>query len=166
MNFLYIFQEYKNITNNKYKKLWAFEPDLNNYTRLSEYLDICRDQRIQSYNAGVYDRDTKVSFTTNMGTSSSVAEDGTECIDVYKLDTMINEEVTYIKMDIEGSEKEALIGAKTILLKYKPKLAICIYHRVEDLWKIPLLIKSLNPAYKIYIRNYEDRVDETVCYAV
>lgn len=79
---------------------------------------------------------------------------------------MIEELVTLIKMDIEGAEQEALLGAKRIISEYQPKLAICIYHRIEDLWEIPLLIKELNPEYHLYIRNYEDRLDEIVCYAV
>jgi hypothetical protein len=74
-------------------------------------------------------------------------------------------EITYIKLDIEGAELEALKGMKKIIATCKPKLAICIYHKPTDLWTIPLFIRSLNPSYKLYIRQH-DRVHETVCYAL
>lgn len=74
---------------------------------------------------------------------------------------------TFIKMDIEGSEKDALIGLSHTIKTHAPKLAICIYHFQKDFWEIPLLIKSLNPKYKLFIRNYErlSTLLETVCYA-
>jgi len=63
------------------------------------------------------------------------------------------EKVDFIKMDIEGSEKKALLGAKETLKKFKPKLALSIYHKFSDFYKIPLLVKRLNSDYKIKIRN-------------
>jgi len=63
------------------------------------------------------------------------------------------EKVDFIKMDIEGSEEKALIGAKKTLKEFKPKLAITIYHKLSDFYKLPLLIKRLNPDYKIRIKN-------------
>lgn len=159
-------RRFKSKVNDKYTKIWGFEPDLNNFEKLAKYIEKEQDQRIQIFKAGVFDRDTSMSFDSNRGTSSVLSKDGKDSIVVYKLDNVINEEVTFIKMDIEGAEKAALIGAKNLLLKYKPKLAICIYHKIEDLWEIPILIKSINPEYRIYIRNYEDRIDETICYAI
>ena len=68
-------------------------------------------------------------------------------------------------MDIEGAEQNALEGAKDIILRNKPKLAICLYHKPEDLWEIPLYIHSLVPEYKIYIRHHSHTNEETVMYA-
>ena len=73
--------------------------------------------------------------------------------------------VSFVKMDIEGSERKALEGMKNTILKYKPKLAICVYHKFEDLWELPLYIKKLVPEYKLYIRNYTTYLDEIVLYA-
>lgn len=72
---------------------------------------------------------------------------------------------TFIKMDIEGAELEALEGAKTTIVKNKPKLAICLYHKPDDLWKIPLYLKDLVPEYKFYIRHHGKVRWETVLYA-
>jgi hypothetical protein len=77
-----------------------------------------------------------------------------------------NEKITFIKMDIEGSEPQALSGAEEIIKKQKPKLAICVYHKPEHLWEIPLYLKKIVPEYKIYIRHHTPLEYETVCYAV
>jgi hypothetical protein len=69
-------------------------------------------------------------------------------------------------MDIEGSEIDALIGAKNTIMKNKPKLAICIYHKNEHLYEIPLLINEWVPEYKLYVRHHGEADAETVFYAV
>ena len=70
-------------------------------------------------------------------------------------------------MDIEGAEKEALIGATQTIQKYKPNLAICLYHKPEDLWELPLLINELsNNSYDMYIRVHEDLYLSTVLYCI
>ena len=71
-----------------------------------------------------------------------------------------------IKMDIEGSELEALKGSKKVIQRDKPRLAICIYHKPEDMTEIPLYIKELVPEYKLYIRHHSNAGTETVLYAV
>jgi FkbM family methyltransferase len=74
--------------------------------------------------------------------------------------------IDFIKFDIEGSELEALKGAKETIQRFKPKLAICIYHKDEDLWTIPLLIKSILPEYKLYLDHHTVMSYETILYAI
>jgi hypothetical protein len=79
---------------------------------------------------------------------------------------MIDERITYIKMDIEGAELESLHGAERLIKENEPKLAICIYHRKEDLWTIIDYIDSLGIDYDYYIRAYEKTATELVLYAI
>ena len=69
-------------------------------------------------------------------------------------------------MDVEGAELEALKGARNLIERDKPKLAICLYHKDDDIWEIPYYIKKLVPEYKLYIRHYSNYQCETVLYAV
>ena len=73
---------------------------------------------------------------------------------------------TYIKMDIEGAEPDAIAGGAQLLEQHKPVIVACLYHRSEHLWQIPLLIHYLAPDYKIYLRRYAEENWETVCYAI
>lgn len=75
------------------------------------------------------------------------------------------EKIDFIKMDIEGSEEEALKGAVKTIKKYKPKLAICAYHKDDDLIVLPQLIKSILPEYKLYLDHNTISRNETVIYA-
>lgn len=103
------------------------------------------------------------------GTSSShISNLGGGCeVETIALDeTVYDREPTYIKMDIEGAEQEALKGCRKIIQDYRPKLAICIYHKPEDFFEIPIMIKEMNPVYKLYVRQYMDAWYDTVLYAV
>jgi hypothetical protein len=74
--------------------------------------------------------------------------------------------VDFIKMDIEGSELNALKGAQNTIRKYKPILAICLYHRKKNLLTIPKYIHSLCPEYKFYLRAHSKFSQEIVLYAM
>jgi hypothetical protein len=69
-------------------------------------------------------------------------------------------------MDIEGAEKEAIIGAKNIIKQNHPKLAICVYHKPEDIYQLPQLIYEIDSSYKFTLQQHEDGVYDTVLYAV
>jgi hypothetical protein len=100
--------------------------------------------------------------------NSSIQQTGGEDINVVSLDEhMAGQRVTFIALDIEGGELAAIQGAKGIIAEQKPKLAISVYHRPEDIWEIPLLVKEYNPGYKFYLRHYHllDML-ETVMYAL
>ena len=93
-------------------------------------------------------------------------KDATAVLEVVALDDVIDDSVTFIKMDIEGSELKALEGAKGLIKKYKPKLAISVYHKPEDIVELPLYIKTLIPEYKLYLRHYSNFYRETILYAI
>ena len=151
--------------NNTYKKIISFEPNRDNYKKL--YNKYNSNERVQMFNIGTFDKTTQLGFSSIGGKQAQVEEYGEETINVVDVDSFLcKENITFIKMDIEGSEKETIKGAETIIKKLKPKLAICIYHKKEDLFEIPLMIKELVPEYKIYIRHYSEAACDTVCYAI
>lgn len=77
----------------------------------------------------------------------------------------IDEEVTLIKMDIEGAEYEALLGAEKTIKRNKPCCAISIYHNASDYWRLMMLLKEFVPEYKFAVRHYKNRHVDTVLYA-
>ena len=160
----------KECEKNKVKdvKIYAFEADKNNYLNCLQRIDLFSgfNCKITLENKGVWSSCMNLSFSSN-GQSSMIQEmGGSDSIETVTLDSFIQERVTFIKMDIEGAELEALKGAKRLIQTYRPKLAICIYHKPEDLTEIPLYIKSLVPDYKLYVRHYSNNTGELVLYAV
>ncbi|REL34846.1 FkbM family methyltransferase [Thalassotalea euphylliae] len=83
--------------------------------------------------------------------------------DFYRKHSIIPE---YVKMDVEGAEQSVIRGMNKLLVEHKPKLAVSVYHRVEDIIDIPLMIKRANPDYKFYLRHYTQGYSETVLFAV
>lgn len=158
-------------------KVYAFEPDTENYRRCLENIksrdkDRMVDVRLFPY--GTWSEKTTLSFNMKgTGSCICVSDDSWEriadsSVAVMPIDEAIEsgDRVTMIKMDVEGAELESLKGAKQTIMRDKPKLAICIYHKPEDLWEIPLYIKDLVPEYRLYIRHHSIEPYETVLYAV
>lgn len=154
----------------KYKKIIAFEPDKRTYELLKTNIEKSKLDNIEIYNLGSWDKKDVLGFASglnsNINGNSYISKSEEKRISVEALDNLfINIPITFIKMDIEGAEKESLFGAKKIIQRYKPKLAICVYHKWEDIYEIPKIIKSFVPEYKIYLRHHSKNLCETVCYA-
>lgn len=124
------------------------------------------DRRIELVPYGMWKEKGKLGFRRNGDTGSKIVDDGEGEVAVDTIDNICGgETVTFIKMDIEGAERYALQGAVNIIKRDKPRLAICIYHSLEDLYEIPLWIKETVPEYKLYMRHHSDNAAETVIYA-
>jgi hypothetical protein len=82
------------------------------------------------------------------------------------IDNLIKDEVDFIKMDIEGAEQDAIEGAQNTIKNYTPLLAICIYHKAQDWYKVPQKVLEINPNYTIYLRHYMEGIYETVMYFI
>ncbi|WP_298749360.1 FkbM family methyltransferase [uncultured Arcobacter sp.] len=89
-----------------------------------------------------------------------------QATNINSIDNLINGKVDYIKLDIEGAEQDAIEGAKETIKKYKPILAICIYHKAEDWYKVPQLVLSIEKDYDVYLRHYMEGIYETVMYFI
>jgi FkbM family methyltransferase len=153
----------------KITNLVAIEADAGNFKALTSY--IAREkailaENIHLYPCGVWSSTEMIRFNDTQGPSSYISDSGNTFIQCISLDDILPGFIpTYIKMDIEGAEIEAIKGASNIINEHKPELAISVYHKIEHLWNVPLLIKSLNN-YKFYLRSYEHFNQETVLYAV
>lgn len=152
--------EFLNGTSMQFKKLYAMEPDNKNYRKLKRRLYMIGSALLEAYNVGAWDEDTTITFNMRAGRSST-ASGGTHRaaryrdIKMMKTDTMLRgAAATYIKMDVEGAEENALRGAKETIASFRPKLNVALYHRNEDMFRLPLLIAELNKRYKFYMRHH------------
>jgi len=155
-----------------YRAIYAFEMDYGNYKIMEEaYRTV---EKIHLYNNAVWNEEKEIPYSVGEGSNEprdaiSVlkAGEGTTLVGkaVVPDEVLAGKEGTFIKMDIEGAEVPALLGCKKLITEQKPKLAICIYHKVSDFWEIPLLLKSYRPDYKFAVRHYtEHSYPETVLY--
>lgn len=150
----------------KYEQIIAFEPCLENFTQLkNKYGD---NPKITLINTGVYDKNGFTYF--RKGNLQSFKGGGyggakilenlnkernkSDKIEIKMIDSLNLQNVSFVKMDIEGAELNALKGAKETILRDKPKLAISIYHSNDDMIDIAEYINDLNIGYKIYIRHH------------
>lgn len=169
-------KDYVNRRKGVFKKVLSFEIDMDNAKeyqkqadKLIEEWDLKEDS-IQLFNYAVGDQMRISRFTrydNNAGLGSKIIEcdagiDG-NC-KMVSLDEILDE-YNFLKADIESFEYRMLLGAEKGIKKYRPLLAICIYHNAVDLYSIPLLIKKMVPEYKIAIRHHSNDLSETVLYA-
>ncbi len=137
--------------NNNIEKVYALEPDRRTFKKLSSYAET--EPRIVPLNLGAWDKEETLAFSDQGNRNSGVGM-GKGTADLSPLDSLVKEKVDYIKYDVEGSEKEAINGAKSIILRDKPEMLVSLYHRSEDLFALPLQIHELRPDYRMYLRRF------------
>jgi len=148
----------------------ALEPDPANFEKLKNYISTfgatLRD-KITLHQLAAASQRGKLFFDATGTASATICTEGKIEIECAALDELlIDDHPTYIKMDIEGAEPDALIGAKHIIQKFKPVLAISVYHQQNHLWKIPLLVQSLYDQYCFYLRPHNEEGWDLILYAV
>ena len=141
------------------EKAYAFEPDRRNFKKLTAFAE-CADIKIEAKKAAVWSRCVEGELLGSGNRNSTVNatasyENRVETVELVSLDEAIDEEVDYIKYDVEGAEREALLGSFRIIGKYAPRLLVSLYHRSEDIFTIPELIAEKFPAYRLYLRRTE-----------
>jgi FkbM family methyltransferase len=148
----------------------AFEPDRANFEKLTQYvlsLDDHVGERIALYPLALGSQKGRVCFDAAGTIQSAIKAEGGSMIEVAALDDMLEgSEPTYIKLDIEGYEPEALAGARKTLSERCPVVGVSAYHHFDHLWKIPLFLSSLTDQYSYHLRPYARPPWELICYAV
>jgi FkbM family methyltransferase len=148
-----------------------FEPDLQNFASLarlvrSRHRDITGP--VMLWPCAVSDHSGAVAFRDGLQEASGVSADGGATVTAVALDDVLaGWRPTLIKMDIEGSEVDALRGARLMIAESRPSLAVCVYHRPDHLWRIPLLLAHWPElsGYRYYLRAHGFNGFDTVLYA-
>ena len=150
----------------------SFEPDKTNFEMLKKQIAVLKvshpDINFLLYPSGLFSKNSILKFSNNgINSSATIDNNSTTDISVVTIDSvLLNSNPNFIKMDIEGAEKEALLGSIQTIKKHKPNLAICLYHKPEDLWELPLLIHQIESSYDMYLRVHEDLCLSTVLYCI
>lgn len=154
-------------SHNSFHSIYSFEPDPANFSKLVKEVALRPEREsIRLQRAAVGAQTGTVTFSAD-GNEASYVGNGSMVVDCVALDEALSAaQPTYIKMDIEGAELDALQGACGIIQRYSPVLAVCSYHRQDHPWKIPLLIHSINPNYSFFLRPYLVEGWDLVCYAI
>ena len=151
-----------------FRRYIALEPEPENLAKLKATVagDERLRERVDVHPYAVGSRREELRFSS-AGDGSGVSADGELVVQAIALDELLAEETpTYIKMDIEGFELDALAGAAECIRRCRPKLALCVYHRPDHLWRIPLAMHELLPGSRMTLRSYQQDGRETVCYCI
>ncbi len=152
-----------------YQKIYVYEaaPQIMQECRKA-LCALAEDSSIVFRECAVFSEKSKLNFSLKSENGDSAVEgDGELTVSAVALDEDVLQPITFIKMDIEGSEIPAIMGAKKHIQNDTPKMAICIYHLKDDFWRIPQLIQSINPNYRFIIRHHQAyQFYDTVLYCI
>ena len=146
-----------------FEKIYFIEPIEENL-RIAKR-DLAEYKNIEYFKLGLCNKKATLHFDEDKSFSSMYGN-GALSVDVDTIDSIIKERVDFIKLDIEGAEQDAIDGAENTIKKYRPILAICIYHKAEDWYKIPQKILAIDSEYRVYLRHYMEGIFESVMYFI
>ena len=147
-------RELLHYTDGRFASVTALEPDRRSFRKLNEWASANIEGDVTLVQAGAWDRDELRCFSDQAGRQSHVANKGRET-QMRALDSVLGgRPCTYLKMDVEGAEREAISGAEQTIRTFAPKLNIAAYHRSEDFFELPLVIHSLCKDYALYLRHH------------
>ena len=154
-------------------RLLALEPDPANFSRLEATVAALpsRARAKVSCRKVALSHERGTLHLEAMGNASSAttvtAVSGTIAVPAEPLDALLDEATpTFIKLDIEGAEPDALLGARGAIVAHAPVIAVCVYHRQDHLWTIPLMLRELRDDYAFFLRPHNEEGWDLVCYAV
>ncbi len=151
-----------------FEKIFAFEPDPENRKECQSRVEkLAIREKVKIFPCGLGKEEGMANFESGAESSSRIGTQGSMSIPITTVDAAVKDErVTFIKMDIEGAELATLRGAANTIKKHHPKLAICLYHKPEDILEIPSYILSLDRSYRLFLRHYALQPAETVLYCI
>lgn len=144
--------EFINYCKGSYREIIALEPDRRTFKKLTAYLENIPDST--AYQKAIFSESKTLIFSSKAGRQSTISDKGEELEAVTVDELCKDKKITYIKMDVEGAEYEALSGGVNTLKLQKPKLNIALYHKSVDIFELPLMISRINPDYKFHIRRH------------
>jgi len=147
------------------KKAFLFEPELEPYIKaLSKYKE---RNSVYIFNLALSDTIAKTKYSSQLSFDSPAYRNQTSVtpsIQFVKLDSIGIDNVSFIKIDVEGGELAVLKGAQNLIRQFQPKLAVCAYHKANDYWEIIEYVLSLVENYRVGMRHYSDILDDTTLY--
>lgn len=152
-----------------YKRIYCYEIIPANVAYIQKNMELCALKDVVVCNRGASEK-SGILYLSDDAVSSigMLSENGAIEIATVAIDEDIAEPVTFIKMDIEGAEEDALLGCRRKIAENHPKLALAAYHNHKDLWKLARIIHETDPTYRFYLRYYGGALlpTEYVLYAV
>ena len=145
---------------------YLFEPDGANFAQLTK--NVAQTGRMaQCLPLGLSDSHQILSFNAGSGEGAAICENGTSHIAVAAMDDVLTGcTVDFIKLDVEGAELRALQGARKLIHRSRPVLALSLYHCPQDLWELPLALSSMCEDYRFHVRQHYFNSFDSVLYAV
>jgi len=148
------------------ERAFLFEPDPANFSALVRVCGAANPEVI-CLPLGVAESHRILSFSSGQGEGSAVAVGGDVHIAVASLDEMFpSARIDLIKLDVEGGEAQALLGAKSLIQRTRPVLSMSLYHKPQDLWELPELLFDVCENYGLFIRQHYYNSFDCVLYAV
>ena len=144
-----------------FSRAWVFEPDPDGFDTVSARFS--RELRVNCFPYAASDAPGTETFSSSGSTSAFVAG-GELTVSTRALDQFELTDLSFLKMDIEGAESRAIQGAKQTILRWQPRMAICVYHHPGDIWRIPQQVLQIRSDYQLFLRHYTEGVVETVMF--
>lgn len=144
-----------------YKAIYVYEPNATNLATAHKRLN--GDPRVKFEAVALGDRQGVVMFD-HSGSSSRIADAGGVEVVIERLDAYIDTPFTFLKMDVEGAEGSVIAGARDVIRRHHPKMAISVYHRPGDMIDIPHQVMAIRDDYELHLRHYTEGFTETVMY--
>lgn len=154
-----------------FKKIIAFEPDRKNFNAMLARIERLRtewgipQEKIVIENLGVGKKQDRQFITSGNGNGSLISNDGDAMVDIVSIDEYVRERIDFIAADVESFEYDMLIGATNTLCKYRPLVAVSIYHNAMDMFQIPLCLLKMVPEYALKVKHNTVTYDDTILYA-